>query len=99
MSSRSGDLTPEAAARLTLDTEPYLSCDDCFDQVDANVERLLAGTDTFPAPFGAHLIGCSACREEAASLAELAAKTAGVDPEAVHRRFDQALMPDDGPPA
>jgi hypothetical protein len=69
--------------RLTLDTGPWLSCDDCFALVDEYVERLLVGeTDAMPAMRG-HLRGCPACAEEAATLAVLAAEEAGVDPAAV----------------
>jgi hypothetical protein len=55
-------LGPDAVERLTLDTEPWLSCDDCFRQVDEYVDRLLAGeADPMPA-MGVHLRGCPARR-------------------------------------
>ena len=38
MSQAHTPLSPQAARRLTLDTEPFLSCDDCFDLVDRYVE-------------------------------------------------------------
>ena len=66
MNSRSRDLDPLAIAQLTLDTAPYLSCDDCFEQVDAHVDALLSGAAEILTPdFRAHLIGCAACRDEA----------------------------------
>ena len=34
-------LTPDTIHRMTLTTEPWLSCDDCFDHLDAVVERVL----------------------------------------------------------
>jgi hypothetical protein len=71
-------LGPEAVERLLLDTEPWLSCDECFRLVDRYVERVLAGQgDTMPA-MGVHLRACPACAEEAATLLELAAEDAGV---------------------
>lgn len=72
-----------ALGRLTLDTEPWLSCDDCFTHVDEYVERLLDGQgDCMPA-MSVHLRGCPACAEEAATLLELAAEDVGIDPATV----------------
>ena len=34
-------LPAETLAQLTLDTNPWLSCDDCFDQVDRYAEHLV----------------------------------------------------------
>ena len=78
-------LEPEVLGRLLVDTEPWLSCDDCFDHVDAYVEQLLAGRlDAMPA-MRVHLGGCPACAEEAATLLLLAATDEGVDPaQALH---------------
>jgi hypothetical protein len=71
-------LGPDVVERLTLDTEPWLSCDDCFRQVDEYVDRLLAGeADPMP-PMRVHLRGCPACAEEAGTVLELAAEDAGV---------------------
>ncbi|HET8605152.1 MAG TPA: hypothetical protein VFM09_14580 [Marmoricola sp.] len=76
-------LGPDAIARLTLDTEPWLSCDDCFRHLDEYVDRLLAGqADPMPA-MRVHLTGCPACAEEAATVLELAAEDAGVSPPAL----------------
>jgi hypothetical protein len=73
-------LDHDAIGRLTLDTDGWLSCDDCFALVDQYVETLLAGdTEAMPLLRG-HLRGCPACAEEAATLAVLAAEEAGVDP-------------------
>ena len=73
-------LGPRDVERLTLDTGPWLSCDDCFALVDEYVERLLAGDLTTQPAMRAHLRGCPACAEEAAALAVLAAQDAGQDP-------------------
>jgi hypothetical protein len=92
MTPRSRNLSSLAATRLTLDPEPYLSCDDCFEQIDVHVEALLSGAAPSLTPqFRAHLIGCAACRDEARSLTELVALDVGVDPETARARFDRAL--------
>jgi hypothetical protein len=52
---------------------PELTCDECFDVLDAYVERELAAADpdaALPA-MRAHLAGCSACREDHDSLLAL----------------------------
>jgi len=72
-------LTPRDVENLLLDTEPWLSCDDCFELVDRYVEHLLAGDTTLPA-MHRHLRGCPACAEEAATLVVLAAQETGQDP-------------------
>ena len=87
-------LGPDVVARLTVDTEPWLSCDDCFRLVDQHVEATLAD-DPSPmaamAAMRAHLRGCPACAEEARTLLVLAAQDAGVDPApALERLADPA---------
>lgn len=83
------ELTPEAAARLTVDAEPWLSCDDCFDLVDRYVDQVLSGADVDAPAMRAHLLGCSACYEEARSLLLLVASEDGIDPEAALQRLVQ----------
>jgi hypothetical protein len=78
MSRRS--LGPREVEQLTLDTEPWLSCDTCFDLVDEFVERLLAGDLPALPAMHAHLRGCPACAEEATTLVLLAAEEMGQDP-------------------
>jgi hypothetical protein len=73
-------LTPDAVRRFMVDAEPWLSCDDCFAHIDAYVERLLADPAHEDRSMAAHLRGCGACAEEAATLLELAAHDAGADP-------------------
>ena len=56
---------------LLLDTTPYLSCDDCFEQMDSYVEAVLADRSHDDPAMAAHLRGCPACAEEADTLREL----------------------------
>ena len=82
---------PAGALRLlTTDPGPWLSCDDCFRLVDRYVDALLNdAVQPVPAELAAmpaHLSGCSACAEEAATLLVLAAADEGIDPApAMHR--------------
>jgi anti-sigma factor RsiW len=68
-------MTPSAdrdrmLARLLGPAGPEVSCDECFDRLDAYVEVELAGGDADAAVPGlrAHLDGCPACREDYESL-------------------------------
>ena len=83
--------SPEAIARLTADTEPWLSCDDCFEQVDAAVEGVLGSTDPLAEPLRVHLNGCGACLEEARSLAALIADEHGLTATEAVARLESAL--------
>jgi hypothetical protein len=90
MTAAERPLSTDALRRLTTDPGPWLSCDDCFRLVDRYVEALLTDAAQPPDPefaaMPAHLSGCSACDEEAATLLLLAATEAGVDPaEALQR--------------
>lgn len=87
MTKANTPLSPQAARRLTLDTEPYLSCDDCFNLVDSYVEALLADPDHYLPAMRAHLAGCAACAEEARSLVLLVAGQDGLDPAPALRRL------------
>lgn len=70
---------PEAVVQaLLVDSEPWLSCDDCFDQADTAVEAVLSGAYGFDEPFGVHLRACGVCMEEALSLATLIAADFGL---------------------
>ena len=80
MTSPIWSLSAEAAALLTLPTEPYLSCDDCFALMDAYVDDVLQGDGSPDNPWTAmrvHLSGCGACAEEVDSLRAL---VSGDDP-------------------
>ena len=61
------------AERLIGPEGPELSCEDCFEALDAYVERELAGADAGAAmpTMRAHLEGCSACRDDHDSLLAL----------------------------
>ena len=66
--------------RLTLDTDPFLSCDECFEHSDWYVEALLdRPVDPMPA-MHVHLRGCPACREEVVTLLLLSAEDTGRSP-------------------
>jgi hypothetical protein len=68
-------LTTQTAGQveaLTRATEPYLSCEQCFDLVDEYVESVVAGRpEDTPLGLEEHLAGCAACAQEADSLLEL----------------------------
>ena len=81
-------LSAQTARRLTLDTEPFLSCDDCFDLVDTYVEALLSDPNHDLPAMRTHLAGCAACAEEARSLVWLVAEQDGIDPEPALRRLE-----------
>jgi len=72
-----------------LDTEPYLSCDDCFDLVDRYVEALLSDREHDTPAMRTHLAGCAACAEEARSLVGLVAEQDGLDPAVALRRLEE----------
>ena len=56
---------------LVLDSAPYLSCDDCFDQVDDYVEQRAVDPRHEDVPMEMHVRACSACAEEAEALTQL----------------------------
>jgi anti-sigma factor RsiW len=58
-----------------------VDCDECFDRLDAYVERELAGADADALVPGMreHLEACPACAEEHASLRALAAAESSAD--------------------
>lgn len=72
-------LTRDDVRWLTVTTEPWLSCDDCFDGVDVFVEDVLAGAAPVSEEFRVHLLGCSVCREEATSLATMVGPELAID--------------------
>lgn len=80
MTGRHPQLTPDAIRRLTTSAEPWMSCDECFDEIDRYVETVLAANSHISPRLRAHLIGCSACFEEAWSLLLLAADDERADP-------------------
>jgi hypothetical protein len=68
MSDQSRIVTRDVLHSLTLDTEPWLSCDDCFDLMDEYVERRVADPAYVDPLMVTHLAACAACAEEADSL-------------------------------
>jgi hypothetical protein len=89
MNTPNRPLGPDVLGRLTLDTSPWLSCDDCFEHVDQYVEQVVVGAPGMHA-MTVHLRGCPACAEEAETLLVLAAEDAGVDPVvALERAFGE----------
>lgn len=71
MTDRAPELTAEAAARLLVDTTPYLSCDACFARLDEYVEQLLRDPDHEDPAMRAHVAGCGACADEVEALLSL----------------------------
>ena len=63
-------LSPDVIARLLTDTDPYLSCDECFARIDEFVEQRLADPSYRDVPMDVHLAGCAVCAEEAETLTE-----------------------------
>ena len=68
-------ISPDAARQLTVSTEPWLSCEECFRLVDVYAEAYLRDPST-PGltAMAVHLKGCAACAEEAQSLIQLLAQ-------------------------
>ncbi|MBS1836897.1 MAG: hypothetical protein JST64_04295 [Actinobacteria bacterium] len=88
-------LDPGLVEALTADSDPYLSCDDCFEETDVAVEAVL-GTDDgrherFSEAFRVHLLRCPACHDEARSLAELVAAEFGLTPAEATARLEAEL--------
>ena len=66
-----GRLTATDLDALLLDTTPWLSCEDCFEQMDTYVEAVVRDSSHEDRAMAAHLRGCPACAEEAATLIDL----------------------------
>ncbi|GAA1814338.1 hypothetical protein [Agromyces neolithicus] len=84
-------LSRETIARLTLNTEPWLSCDACFEQVDVALEALFGSSVPPVAELRAHLRGCATCHEEAQSLAALVADQYDMAASVAVARLDIAI--------
>ena len=90
--------SPQAIERLTMSSDPWLSCDDCFEQIDELVEECLTGHGPVSRPLQVHLRACTVCREEAHSLVTLAAPDYGVDPARAAAALDAIIdIGPDGP--
>lgn len=66
-------LTLPVIDALLLDTTPYLSCESCFEQMDAYVEARVNDPSHDDRAMEAHLRGCPACTDEADGLVDLVA--------------------------
>jgi hypothetical protein len=86
-----GPLTPEAIDRLTADTEPWFSCDDCFEHVDVVIDAIVGSSASLSDEFRVHLLRCPACHEEARSLAAIVAAEHGLSPSQAVARLDSAI--------
>lgn len=93
-------MDPGLVHALTADSDPYLSCDDCFEQTDVAVEAVLGShdgqhagkQDGFSEAFRVHVLRCPACHDEARSLAELIAADHGLTPAEAAARLDAELQ-------
>ena len=70
---RHGHANDPLLARLLGPSEPELTCEQCFEELDRYVEFELSGADPGAAipGMGPHLEGCPACAEDHESLREL----------------------------
>jgi hypothetical protein len=80
-----------ALEQFAVGIEPWLSCDACFDHIDAVVEDLLIRGIPVDERFRAHLRRCAACHHEAMTLLELAASDHGTDPAFALAQLDAEL--------
>ena len=64
------DETRDSLARLLGPAGPEVTCETCFEMLDAYVEMERSGADAETAVPGmrAHLVGCPACAEDHAAL-------------------------------
>lgn len=92
MHLRTAPISATAARNLTLDSEPWFSCDDCFDTVDVALEQLLDHAVPFTGPFRTHLLACVACRREARSLLGLLVLDRALKAMQTLTRFERELV-------
>jgi hypothetical protein len=85
-------LTKKAIDNLLTNTDPWLSCDDCFNGHDVVIEELLASGTPPDERFRVHFNACAACLEEARSLAALVAADHGLSADEAVHRLDDALI-------
>jgi hypothetical protein len=89
--------SPEEIRQLTMPSDPWLSCDDCFDLLDAVLEGTLTHEAPMDEAFRAHLRACEVCQEEAYALATLAAPDYGLDPIRAASTLTAVLRADEPP--
>ncbi|GAA2499424.1 hypothetical protein [Terrabacter carboxydivorans] len=64
-------LSDASVDELLRDTTPWLSCEECFERMDAYAEAVARGLSAHDQAMDRHLGACPACDEEARSLIEL----------------------------
>jgi len=70
---KAGDNREAVLGRVLGPSEPELTCEQCFEELDRYVELSVAGdpADARVPGMRAHLDGCPACAEDFASLRDL----------------------------
>ncbi|MDN5861340.1 MAG: hypothetical protein L0H84_22285 [Pseudonocardia sp.] len=91
MSDPDRPLSAAQAESLVAASEPWMSCDDCFDQIDGYAEVLIQDGRAPSEPLRVHLSRCPACFAEAETLISLAATDRGVSSERALDRFRTAI--------
>lgn len=91
MTSERAPLGPNQIEQLTVDSDPWLSCDDCFEQVDRMIEIAMQRSVSLPEPFQVHLTSCAVCHEEARSLAALIAPDFALSADDAIAHLDSAI--------
>ncbi|MGH3439756.1 MAG: hypothetical protein ACRDRN_25300 [Sciscionella sp.] len=94
MTRRNTNLAPDTIRRLTTNSGPWMSCDECFDEIDRYIDTVLAGDTRISPQLRAHLTGCGACFEEAWSLLLLAAGEQQVNARQALERMKSDLEDD-----
>lgn len=94
-------LTSAQATRLTASSEPWMSCDDCFEVMDYQVEAMLDAIELDPAmpeAFRRHLANCPACYAEVEGLLCVSATDRGVSERSVSKSLRTTVHPRSGRP-
>jgi hypothetical protein len=60
--------------RLLAVTDPWMSCDECFEDLDLVIDAVVRSGANLSEKFRVHLGACTACDEEARGLAALVAQ-------------------------
>lgn len=84
-------LNTETIDRLTADPGLWVSCEECFDELDVAVETAMTSPGSLSEQFRDHLTHCAACGEEARSLAEVVAGDLHLSPTQARARLEAAL--------
>ncbi|MGH9205640.1 MAG: anti-sigma factor family protein [Acidimicrobiales bacterium] len=101
MSKQRKSLTPAQATGLTAPSEPWMSCDDCFEVMDHQVEAMLDAIDLDPAipeAFRRHLANCPACYAEVEGLLCVSATDRGLSERSASKSLRTAVHPRSGRP-